>query len=182
MHFAFFNLFRNLRKFRVISKNKMKLSNLKTGLLLELKIAPSSFYFRSAGLHCCISPRLFRSIFSRKHQLRFLDCTQCDWVTDDSIQIVAENCPFMESLTLAKCRNIQGKSLSSLLSNCPKLKTLILEGTHIKDEYLGTADWENTNIIELNVLIKLLSTVIFRPFRGITKTKAPALLKVRADR
>ena len=40
MHFAFSNLFRNLRKFRVISKNKMKLSNLKTYLLLELKIAP----------------------------------------------------------------------------------------------------------------------------------------------
>lgn len=117
-----------------------------------MKIAPSSFYFRSAGLHCCISPRLFRSIFSRKHQLRILDCTQCDWVTDDSIQIVAENCPFMESLTLAKCRNIQGKSLPSLLSNCPKLKTLILEGTQIRDEFLGTADWENTNIIELNVL------------------------------
>ena len=58
----------------------------------------------------------------------------------------------MESLTLAKCRNIQGKSLPSLLSNCPKLKTLILEGTQIKDEFLGTADWENTNIIELNVL------------------------------
>ena len=29
---------------------------------------------------------------------------------------------------------------------------------------------------------KLLSTVIFRPFSGITKTKAPALLEVRADR
>ena len=143
MCFAFSNLFRNLRKFRVISKNKMKLSNLKTGLLLELRIVPF-FYFRSAGLHCCISPRLFRSIFSRKHQLRFLDCTQCDWVTDDSIHIVAENCPFMESLTLAKCRNIQGKSLPSLLSNCPKLKTLILEGTQIKDEFLKNADRENS--------------------------------------
>ena len=33
-----------------------------------------------------------------------------------------------------------------------RLKTLILEGTQIKDEFLGTADWENTNIIELNVL------------------------------
>ena len=29
---------------------------------------------------------------------------------------------------------------------------------------------------------KLLSNVIFRPFSGITKTKAPALLEVRADR
>ena len=106
MHFAFSSLFRNLRKFRVISKNKMKLSNLKTYLLLELKIAPFfifvlSFYFRF------ISPRLCKRIFSRKHQLRILDCTQCDWVTDDSIHIVAENCPFMESLTLAKCRNRQ---------------------------------------------------------------------------
>ncbi|KAM7425907.1 hypothetical protein ABFA07_022724 [Porites harrisoni] len=111
-----------------------------------------AYNLKYLGLHCCISPRLFRSIFSRKHQLRILDCTQCDWVTDDSIHIVAENCPFMESLTVAKCRNIQGKSLSSLLSNCPKLKTLILEGTQIKDKFLGTADWENTNIIELNVL------------------------------
>ena len=45
MHFAFSNLFRNLRKFRVISKNKVKLSNLKTGLLLELKIAPFIIFF-----------------------------------------------------------------------------------------------------------------------------------------
>ena len=102
----------------------MKLSNLKTGLLLELKIAPSSFYFRSAGLHCCISPRLFRSIFSRKHQLRILDCTQCDWVTDDSIQIVAKNFPFMESLTLAKCR-FHGKSMFMTL-NLHKSPQLLL--------------------------------------------------------
>ena len=45
MHFAFSNLFRNLRKFRVISKNKIKLSNSKTGLLLELKIAPFFIFF-----------------------------------------------------------------------------------------------------------------------------------------
>ena len=45
MCFAFSNLFRNLRKFRVISKNKMKLSNLKTYLLLELKIAPFFIFF-----------------------------------------------------------------------------------------------------------------------------------------
>ena len=51
----------------------------------------------------------------------------------------------MESLTLAKCRNIQGKSL-------PKLRTLILEGTQIKDDFLKNADRENTNITELNVL------------------------------
>ena len=154
-HYAlcFFQFISKLRKFRVISKNKMELSNLKTGLLLELRIAPSSFYFRSAGLHCCISPRLFRSIFSRKHQLRILDFTQCDWITDNSIQIVTENCPFMESLTVAKCRNIQGKSLSSLLSNC--------------NSRLGRHQHHQVK------RAKLLSTVIFRPFSGITKTKAP---------
>ena len=51
---------------------------------------------------------------------------------------------FMESLTLAKCRNFKGKSLPSLLSNCPKLKTLTLEGTQIKDDFLKNADRENS--------------------------------------
>ena len=55
MRFAFFNLFRNLRKFRVISKNKMKLSNLKTGLLLELKIAPDLLFIFVLQVYTVVS-------------------------------------------------------------------------------------------------------------------------------
>ena len=92
------------------------------------------------------------SIFYRKYDLRVLDCTQCDWITDDSIQVIAENCSFLESLCLAKCRNVQGRTLSALLNKCPMLRMLILEGTQIKDEYVAMADWDDTSIIELNVL------------------------------
>ena len=104
------------------------------------------------GLHCCISPRLLIKIFSRKSQLRILDCTHCDWVTDDSIQTIANNCSLLESLSLAKCRNVQGRTLSTLLNKCPRLRTLILQGTQIKDEYMATADWDDRRIVELNVL------------------------------
>ena len=91
-------------------------------------------------------------MFIRKQQLRILECTQCDWVTDDSIQAIAQNCPFLESLSLAKCRNVQGRTLPMLLKECPKLRTLVLEGTQIKDEYIGMVDWNDANIVELNVL------------------------------
>ena len=105
-----------------------------------------------AGLHCCISPRLLIRMFITKHNLRMIDCTQCDWVTDDSIQTIAENSLFLEAVCVAKCRNLQGRTLNILVEKCPRLKTLILEGTQIVDEHVRLADWSQTNITELNVL------------------------------
>ena len=64
MHFAFSNLFRNLRKFRVISKNKMKLSNSKTGLLLELKTYCCLSQNRRAWISSQASGALFAPLFS----------------------------------------------------------------------------------------------------------------------
>lgn len=87
-----------------------------------------------------------------KYNLRIVDCRHCDWVTDHTIQIIAENSSFLESICVAKCRNVQGRTLSTLLEKCPRLKTLILEGTQIQDEYIRKADWVQANITELNVL------------------------------
>lgn len=87
-----------------------------------------------------------------KHNLRIVDCRHCDWVTDHTIQIIAENSSFLESICVAKCRNVQGRTLSTLLEKCPRLKTLILEGTQIQDEYIRKVDWAQANITELNVL------------------------------
>lgn len=81
-----------------------------------------------------------------------MDCTQCDWITDESIEAISENCTFLESIILAKCRNLQGRTLPTLLNKCPRLRTLILEGTQIKDEYVDRCNWDETNIVELNVL------------------------------
>ena len=64
MHFAFSNLFRNLRKFRVISKNKTKLSNSKTGLLLELKTYCCLSQNRRAWISSQASGALFAPLFS----------------------------------------------------------------------------------------------------------------------
>ena len=112
----------------------------------------TDYMMSSAGLHCCISPRLLIRMFITKHNLRIIDCTQCDWVTDDSIQIIAENSLLLEAMCVAKCRNVQGRTLPMLLEKCPRLKTLILEGTQILDEYVKLVDWSQTNITELNVL------------------------------
>ena len=91
-------------------------------------------------------------IFGTKRNLRILDCSSCDWITDDSIHDVAVSCLSLTSACFAKCRNVQGRTLSFLLQSCTKLTTLILEGTQIKDEYVGRVDWVATNITELNVL------------------------------
>lgn len=47
---------------------------------------------------------------------------------------------------------MQGRTLPRLLNKCPKLRTLILQGTQLKDEYVERSNWEDTNIVELNVL------------------------------
>lgn len=122
------------------------------GALKNMFYRHKTFHLFPLGLHCCISPRLLVRIFITKHNLRIVDCTQCDWLTDDSIQTIAENSLFLESICVAKCRNVQGRTLPTLLEKCPRLKTLILEGTQIQDEYVRRVDWVETNITELNVL------------------------------
>lgn len=91
-------------------------------------------------------------MFTTNYNLCIVDCTHCDWVTDETIRIIAENSSFLESICVAKCCNVQGRTLPTLLGKCPHLKTLILEGTQLQDEYVKMTDWVQTNITELNVL------------------------------
>ena len=47
---------------------------------------------------------------------------------------------------------MQGKTLPTLIKKSLKLRTLILEGTYVQDEYVERTNWEDSSIIELNVL------------------------------
>ena len=91
-------------------------------------------------------------VLHQKSNLRILDCAQCDLVTDDSIEAVAKHCIFLESLSLEKCRNVQGRTLPVLIEQCTRLRTLIMEGTQLKDEFVEKTNWDISGIIELNVL------------------------------
>ena len=82
-------------------------------------------------------------IVQKMSKMRFLDLTRCVEVTDKDLEIMAENCPNLESLILDKCFKIRGNSLSILLGRCKNkmLKTLSLAFTRVSDDCLNRCDW-----------------------------------------
>lgn len=102
-------------------------------------------------MYCCFPSRISQSVFSNKPRLRILDCSQCDWLIDDFVDVIARNCPQLEYLSLARCYNYIGYSLKTLLKNCHKLRTLLLTGTRIDDSSLTDADWRGSNISSLDI-------------------------------
>ena len=80
-----------------------------------------------------------------------LDCSHCDWMNDDFVQVIAKNSPNLEFLSLCHCYNYTGTSLKDLLHSCRKLHTLLLTGTRIDDISLVNTKWENTAITSLDI-------------------------------
>ena len=113
-----------------------------------------------------------RSLKNMK-KLRLLDLTGCIEVTDKDIEIVAHNCPSLESLLLVKCFKVEGQSLPVLLRNCKALKTLSLSETSVTDESLCSCDWKKLFIkeIDLSSCYLLSSQGLREVFSNLTDLK-----------
>ena len=90
-------------------------------------------------------------IFNKLQQLVMLDCTNCDTITDESVLKVAENCQLLESLCLNGCKHVYGRTFLSLLTSCPRLRTLLLRYTPLRDESLQLREWSQVPIEELDI-------------------------------
>jgi F-box/leucine-rich repeat protein 2/20 len=60
-------------------------------------------------------------------KLKHLDLTRCRGITDDGVEALVGNLPFLEGLQVSKCHGITDSALVSLLPSCPVLTHLDLE-------------------------------------------------------
>ncbi|ORY14884.1 hypothetical protein BCR34DRAFT_623100 [Clohesyomyces aquaticus] len=60
-------------------------------------------------------------------RLKHLDLTRCRGITDDGLEHLAGNVPFLEGLQLSKCHALTDSSLNALLPTCPVLTHVELE-------------------------------------------------------
>ncbi|KAJ7319192.1 hypothetical protein OS493_036481 [Desmophyllum pertusum] len=134
-----------------------------TGLeLMDLRYSWGNFKFmrrlprhftqmRYVGLGMDSSESLVPDVFAKMRNLRILDCTDCETLTDDALLKVSMNCPHLESICLNECKNYRGKFLHRVLSNCRSVSTLLIRFTKITDEALMAVNWEKTQVKELDL-------------------------------
>jgi F-box/leucine-rich repeat protein 2/20 len=60
-------------------------------------------------------------------RLKHLDLTHCRGISDDGLQSLVGNLPFLEGLQVSKCHGLSDSALESLLPTCPVLTHLELE-------------------------------------------------------
>lgn len=130
--------------------------------LLELRPVKGDFSFiRRISRHFCSIKYLgigvmtskgnIPYLFTKMQQLVILDCTNCDTVTDDVLSKVGQNCPLLESVCLNGCKMIYGSTFSEFLACCPRLKTLLLRYTPVRDECFQVYSWNNVQIEEIDI-------------------------------
>ena len=134
-----------------------------TGLeLMDLRYSWGNFKFmrrlprhftqmRYVGLGMDSSESLVPDVFAKMRNLRILDCTDCETLTDDALLKVSMNCPHLESICLNECKNYRGKHLFRVLNNCKSVSTLLIRFTKITDEALMAVSWEKTVVKELDL-------------------------------
>ena len=114
--------------------------DLKLGNLVNLGIGP-----------CKFTPGSYSRLFTSLSALRVLDTTNCYEITDADVESIGYACKNLESVNFNNCRGIVGKSLESLLKNCPSIKTLLLRYLKIEDDILMKDFWADTILDELDL-------------------------------
>lgn len=106
---------------------------------------------RYVGLGMESSQRLIPDIFTKMRNLKILDCTDCETLTDDALLKISMKCPQLESICLNECKNFHGKHLSRVLRNCKNVSTLLIRFTRVTDEALMAVHWEKSAVKELDL-------------------------------
>ncbi|KAF2199516.1 RNI-like protein [Delitschia confertaspora ATCC 74209] len=60
-------------------------------------------------------------------RLKHLDLTRCRGISDEGVETLVNNVPYLEGLRLAKCHTLTNAALTSLLPTCPVLTHLDVE-------------------------------------------------------
>ena len=103
------------------------------------------------GLGAESSSSLVPNIFGKMHDLRVLDCTDCEAVNDTALEKISRSCRQLESICLNECKNFGGTTLGTVLKNCKFLSTLLMRFTKLADSAILAIKWETTVIKELDI-------------------------------
>lgn len=103
------------------------------------------------GLGFQSSSCLIPCIFSKMHDLRVLDCTECEAINDCALEKISRSCRQLESICLNECKYVAGTTLATVVKHCKSLSTLLMRFTKISDVTILSVEWESTVIKELDI-------------------------------
>uniref|UniRef100_A0A5K3F8G3 F-box domain-containing protein n=1 Tax=Mesocestoides corti TaxID=53468 RepID=A0A5K3F8G3_MESCO len=90
--------------------------------------------------------------------LRVINLYGISFVDDSHVELLATNCLQLECIALNYCLNVKGAAFPLIISNCKKLKTLLLCHCGLEDEYIMKVPWENSQLTELDITSTELSS------------------------
>ncbi|EUB63324.1 F-box/LRR-repeat protein 20 [Echinococcus granulosus] len=90
--------------------------------------------------------------------LRVINLYGISFVDDSHVELLATNCLQLECIALNYCLNVKGAAFPLIISNCKKLKTLLLCHCGLEDEYIMQVPWENSQLCELDITSTELSS------------------------
>ncbi len=100
------------------------------------------------GSYCLI---MFPHLFCQTVNLKILDLTNCEHLTDDVMEDAFLRSSKLESLCLIGCRKLTGTFFPSLIEHCKNLKTLLVRYLPITDDVLCSCDWTQLPLEELDI-------------------------------
>ena len=90
--------------------------------------------------------------------LRVINLYGINFVDDSHIDAFSSNCIQLECLAVNYCNKVTGSTLKALIARSKRLTCLLMNGCSLKSEYVMEADWDKSNLQELDISGTDLST------------------------
>ncbi|KAI1278002.1 F-box/LRR-repeat protein 20 [Halotydeus destructor] len=89
--------------------------------------------------------------------LRVINLYGINFVDDSHVEAFSTNCTHLEALSLSYCTKFSGSILKLLFQRCKQLKCLLMQYTSLQNDHLMAAEWEKSEIRELDITATELS-------------------------
>lgn len=83
--------------------------------------------------------------------LRVINLYGINFVDDTHIDAFSSNCIQLECLAVNFCNKVTGSTLKALIQRSKRLTCLLMNGTSLKSEYVMEAEWDKSNLQELDI-------------------------------
>lgn len=83
--------------------------------------------------------------------LRVINLYGINFVDDSHIDAFSSNCIQLECLAVNYCNKVTGSTLKALIARSKRLTCLLMNGTSLRSEYVQEAEWDKSNLQELDI-------------------------------